>query len=448
MPTASRAWSVSQLRQRSAVADNGFSFPFARHPSSLRLAGFGTLLAGDRAGCRGVIGPVPSASLDVSGDRPLAERLYIQKWRCASDRTRGAAAGSAAAHLRDDAVSAALTESAVLLRERRAPVLDANHADVEAAAGTLDEATLDPPSPRPPHASKHSPPRLRQPPSSSHLERVIGSRTSRTAWSCRSGGYRSALSERTSSAAERRPGCRGPALEELERRGAPHRRRRSPHGHGARRRRAAPRARARRATSGRSRARSLGRPRGRRVLVSMPALVPLVILRGSGRARPSSRASRPRRRPDARPRRGRRRALRPRAADREKALALAEASLDRLGSATGSTSRSSTAAADALARLLELFATKGSRCAATSRRGSRSTSRSATSGRATRARRDGHGRVVDGLEEACGSRTSETSGLAAGSSPRTQARRALPRRLPRQPPPSGTRPRASPTASS
>ena len=54
-----------------------------------------------------------------------------------------AAARSAAPHLRDDAVSAALTESAALLRERRAPVLDANHADVEAAAGALDEATLD-----------------------------------------------------------------------------------------------------------------------------------------------------------------------------------------------------------------------------------------------------------------------------------------------------------------
>ena len=54
-----------------------------------------------------------------------------------------AAARSAAPLLRDDGVSAALTESAALLRERRAQVLDANHADGEAAAGTLDDATLD-----------------------------------------------------------------------------------------------------------------------------------------------------------------------------------------------------------------------------------------------------------------------------------------------------------------
>jgi glutamate-5-semialdehyde dehydrogenase len=53
------------------------------------------------------------------------------------------AAGEAAGALRDDAVVAALTEAAAVLRERRADVLAANAADVEAATAELDEGTLD-----------------------------------------------------------------------------------------------------------------------------------------------------------------------------------------------------------------------------------------------------------------------------------------------------------------
>ncbi len=53
------------------------------------------------------------------------------------------AAGEAAPHLRDDAVAAALSEAAAILRERRSEVLAANGADAEAAAGRLDEGTLD-----------------------------------------------------------------------------------------------------------------------------------------------------------------------------------------------------------------------------------------------------------------------------------------------------------------
>jgi glutamate-5-semialdehyde dehydrogenase len=53
------------------------------------------------------------------------------------------AAGAAADDLRDDAVAAALTEAAAVLRERRAEVLAANAGDVEAAAAELDEGTLD-----------------------------------------------------------------------------------------------------------------------------------------------------------------------------------------------------------------------------------------------------------------------------------------------------------------
>ncbi len=53
------------------------------------------------------------------------------------------AAGAAAAGLGDDAVGAALTEAAAILRAHRPEVLSANGADVEAATGRLDEGTLD-----------------------------------------------------------------------------------------------------------------------------------------------------------------------------------------------------------------------------------------------------------------------------------------------------------------
>jgi glutamate-5-semialdehyde dehydrogenase len=53
------------------------------------------------------------------------------------------AAAGAAPTLRDDAVAAALGEAAAILRERRAAVLAASRADVEAAAGRLDEGMLD-----------------------------------------------------------------------------------------------------------------------------------------------------------------------------------------------------------------------------------------------------------------------------------------------------------------
>ncbi|HEY7605058.1 MAG TPA: hypothetical protein VH760_12415 [Gaiellaceae bacterium] len=53
------------------------------------------------------------------------------------------AAGTAAAALADDAVAEALTGAAAVLRSRSREVLAANSADVEAAAGTLDEGTLD-----------------------------------------------------------------------------------------------------------------------------------------------------------------------------------------------------------------------------------------------------------------------------------------------------------------
>lgn len=53
------------------------------------------------------------------------------------------AANEATAALRDDLVDEALRRAGVLVRERRSILLQANAADVEAAAGRLDEGTLD-----------------------------------------------------------------------------------------------------------------------------------------------------------------------------------------------------------------------------------------------------------------------------------------------------------------
>src|SRR5262245_33486990 len=53
------------------------------------------------------------------------------------------AAREAASRLTDDGVAAALAAAAAILRERRAEVLAANAADVEAASGGLDEGMLD-----------------------------------------------------------------------------------------------------------------------------------------------------------------------------------------------------------------------------------------------------------------------------------------------------------------
>src|SRR6266516_527407 len=52
-------------------------------------------------------------------------------------------ANRAARHLTDDSVTTALTETASRVLERRAEILEANAADCEAAAGRLDEGMLD-----------------------------------------------------------------------------------------------------------------------------------------------------------------------------------------------------------------------------------------------------------------------------------------------------------------
>ena len=57
--------------------------------------------------------------------------------------SEAAAANAAVAALRDDVVSEALTVAARLVHERRAEILAANAADVEAAASRLDAGTLD-----------------------------------------------------------------------------------------------------------------------------------------------------------------------------------------------------------------------------------------------------------------------------------------------------------------
>jgi glutamate-5-semialdehyde dehydrogenase len=80
----------------------------------------------------------------VSGDRPLAGTTIHTKVPIRDDVEREArAAGLAAAGLRDDQVAAALTGAAAILRSRRAEVLAANGADVETATGHLDKGTLD-----------------------------------------------------------------------------------------------------------------------------------------------------------------------------------------------------------------------------------------------------------------------------------------------------------------
>ncbi len=53
------------------------------------------------------------------------------------------AAGAAAAGLTDEAAAAALADASAMLRERRGEVLAANDADVEAATGRLDEGMID-----------------------------------------------------------------------------------------------------------------------------------------------------------------------------------------------------------------------------------------------------------------------------------------------------------------
>jgi glutamate-5-semialdehyde dehydrogenase len=72
------------------------------------------------------------------------KRLYITKVALREEIEQEArAAGEAAPRLSDDAVAAALAEGATILRERRADILAANRADADAAAGQLDEGTLD-----------------------------------------------------------------------------------------------------------------------------------------------------------------------------------------------------------------------------------------------------------------------------------------------------------------
>jgi glutamate-5-semialdehyde dehydrogenase len=80
----------------------------------------------------------------VSGSGPLSEPTIYTKVPIREQIEQEArAAGAAAPELRDDAVAAALAGAAAILRERRADVLAANQADVEEAVGRLDEGTLD-----------------------------------------------------------------------------------------------------------------------------------------------------------------------------------------------------------------------------------------------------------------------------------------------------------------
>src|SRR3990170_1659148 len=106
--------------------------------------GRGWHLASIGAGCRGFAGPVPSASLDVSGRGPLSRSSIngpVDLLQLV--RREALEASRATPHLTDAAVSEALAGAAALVRERRRELLAANEADCEAAAGRLDEGTLD-----------------------------------------------------------------------------------------------------------------------------------------------------------------------------------------------------------------------------------------------------------------------------------------------------------------
>src|SRR5581483_7419506 len=141
MPTASSGCSVSQIRQRSVVAGNS-ELLSSRSTSSepVGSAGLGTLLSRlprlHRAGSLSLSRcerEWPARGTTIHTKAMLREQIERE----------ARAAGEAAAALRDDAVSAALQAAAAVLRERRADVLAANRADVHAAEGTLDEGTVD-----------------------------------------------------------------------------------------------------------------------------------------------------------------------------------------------------------------------------------------------------------------------------------------------------------------
>src|SRR5438552_15244268 len=132
------------MRQRRETAGTAFSFLSLDILPSLRL-GRAWHLALSRVGCRGFTGPVPSASLDAEREclpasvpeytGPVDLRRQVEEEALAANR--------AAASLTDEAVAAALRAAAALVRERRRELLAANAADCEAAAGKLDQGTLD-----------------------------------------------------------------------------------------------------------------------------------------------------------------------------------------------------------------------------------------------------------------------------------------------------------------
>ena len=152
--------------------------------------------------------------------------------------------------------------------------------------------------------------------------------------------------------------------------------------------------------------------------MSLPRPIPLVILRGSGRRRPRSRGSRPRTACG--------RSLTPRAAasststaraSREKALALAEASLDRLGVCNRlNLALVDREAAALVAPLLALFARAGPRGARRRRRRREPLDRPLGHEWASDPERVATVTIalVDGLDEAVRVANEQTSGLAAG----------------------------------
>ena len=192
---------------------------------------------------------------------------------------------------------------------------------------------------------------------------------------------------------------------------------------------------------------------GARVLVSMPSLVPLVILRGSGpsTAELARLAAQNGVRTLAHAEGGGVLYVHAAASPREGARRSPRPASTGSASATGSTSRSSTAAAEELLEpLLELFRAKGLDVRGDVPGASRSTRRSATSGRAIpSASRPSRSRSSTGSSEALRiANDGDVRACRPGSSPRTPGRPSVSSTAIAARPRSGTRRRGSPTGSS
>src|SRR5689334_12343699 len=143
-PTASSVYSVSQTRHLRATAGTALSFLSLETSSrACGSAGLGTLLVEQVAEASSGRFPQP-LSMPSGSACPLRFSDYTRTMELRSVvMNEASAARRAAAALDDEAVAAALCEAAALVRERARAVLAANAADCDEATGRLDEGMLD-----------------------------------------------------------------------------------------------------------------------------------------------------------------------------------------------------------------------------------------------------------------------------------------------------------------